>query len=261
MIRRDTDMHYPLSTTTGRVILGLTLAAWSPVLAHATPDLRITEVWPGGLEGEENTSDWIELANLGTTAITNLSDYHFDDSLPNALANNGAPLSGGALTGVSTLLPGESAVFLVKWEAELGNNPNPTLADAIAAFEAMWGVTAGLDLKLGHILDANGGDGPGLSQDGDSVVIFDGSTVGSNLIDQVSFPSSDRASYIYNPITDSFGELAQVGVFGAREGLLPGSDQTTEPPIGSPGVVPEPGTALLTLFGMAVLIRRRSSVR
>lgn len=248
-------MPKPLKRNAGRALLGLMITMAWPVIAAG--QLRITEVWPGGLDGEENTSDWIELTNLGDTAISNLTDYHYRDApVPNTVPD-GLPLAGGQLTGVSTLLPGESAVFLIAWQAELGNNPSPTLADAIAAFEAMWGVTAGVDLKLGYMLDAGGDGGPGLSRNGDSVLIYDGPVTGSALVDTASFPVSNRASYIYNPTTGAFGQLAQAGVLGAREGLLAGSDQTTEPPVGSPGAVPEPGTAALALIGMAGLLSRR----
>lgn len=251
-------MPHLFTNLSGRAWAGPTLAAAWSLAAAASADLHITEVWPGGLDGEENTSDWIELTNLGTTAITNLTDYHYRDSAVPGGVPNGLPLAGGQLTGVSTLLPGESAVFLIAWENDLGNNTNPTLADSIAAFEAMWGVTAGVDLKLGYMLDADNEGGPGLSRNGDSVFIYGGSVTGSNLVDSVSFGVSDRASFIYNPNTDSFGQSAQAGVLGARFGLLPGSDQTTLPPIGSPGIVPEPGTAAIATFGLlGVLTQRR----
>jgi hypothetical protein len=224
----------------------------------ASAELRITEVWPGGLDGDENTSDWIEVTNFGTSAINNLSDYHFRNSPVPEGVPAGLPLQGGQFTGVTSLDPGESAVFLVAWEAVLGFNPSPTLSESIDAFEAMWGVTAGVDLKLGYMLDADGEGGPGLSREGDSVLIYDGSFTGAALVDEVSFPTSDRASYIYDPATQSFGDLAEVGVLGAREGLLAGSDLTTLPPIGSPGVVPEPGSAVLFCLPVAGLLFRRS---
>ncbi len=240
----------------------LALLAGLCLAAPARADLRITEIWPGGLPGDELTSDWIELTNFGQTAINNLEDYHYRDSVIPDGVQDGLYLGGGELTGVTTLLPGESAVFLAKWEADLAMpdgtlNTSPTLQDAIDAFMAMWGFQEG-DIKLGWMLDDEGTGGPGLSANGDDVVIYDGDYTGSSIVDHQSFPESDFPSYVLNPDTMAFGELAEAGVYGAREGLRPGCNQQPDPPVGSPGVVPEPATmSVLALGAIAAVIRRR----
>jgi len=230
--------------------------------------LRITEIWPGGLPGDELTSDWIEITNFGLSPITNLADFHYRDAPVPEDVPDGLPLRGGQLTGVNTLQPNESAVFLIAWQNPLGTlgSPiiNPTLQEAINAFRAMWDPQGGR-ITLGYMLDEDGTGGPGLSDGGDEVILYDGSLTGSAVVDQQSYPVSNRASYIFNPSTNSFGQLAEDGILSAREGLLPASDQITagKPPIGSPGVVvPEPGgITLITLTGVILASRRLHSLR
>ena len=44
-------------------------------------DLKITELWMGRDGEPDGTRDWIEVTNLGDTAV-NLSDVGYDDSNP-----------------------------------------------------------------------------------------------------------------------------------------------------------------------------------
>jgi len=228
--------------------------------APAPASLTITEIWPGGLDGDEGTSDWIEVSNLGTSPIGDLADFHFRDSPVPETVDDGLPLSGGRLTGVGALAPGESAVFLVAWTnpiaTEAGLILEPTLAQAQDAFRSMWDLQPG-QIKLGHMLDDDGTGGPGLSRDGDRVILYDGQVTGSPVVDDQSFPVSDPASYIYDPLTGQFGALAQAGVLGAYEGTRPaGNGAGLPPPIGSPGMVPEPTSAsALTLLACGLLRR------
>lgn len=242
--------------------VGVMVTGAGPVAAGLS-DLRITEVWPGGLPGDENTHDWIELTNLGDTTIAGIDGLHYRDSPVPASVPDGLFLNGAGLTGVSELLPGESAVFLISWVDPLGPITNPTLADAIDAFRAMWGLDLG-DIKLGYMLDGDSPEtgGPGLSSGGDTVIIYDGDVTGSAVVDSVSFPASDRASYIFNPWTELFGDFAQSGSLGAREGLLPASDEIAGdlPPIASPGVVPEPAGLALLATALSFFGLRRQGV-
>jgi len=103
----------------------------------------------------------------------------------------------------------------------------------------------------------DGTGGPGLSRDGDRVILYDGQVTGSPVVDDQSFPVADPASYIYDPLTGQFGALAQAGVLGAYEGTRPaGNGPGLPPPIGSPGMVPEPTSAsALTLLACGLLQR------
>lgn len=222
-------------------------------------EVVISEIWPGGLPGEEASSDWIELTNLGSEAVTGLDQWHVRDTPVPASVPDGLWLAGGQLQGVSVLEPGESAVFLLSWEDVILENTSPTLEEAIAAFHALWGTDAS-SIKLGFAMDADGEGGPGLSRSGDTVIVYDGSYTGANVVDTQSFPVSDFASYIYNPMTGEFGELAEAGRFGAYESLLPGNTESDQPAVASPGVVPEPsGLALCgVLAGLACVRGRRA---
>lgn len=242
-----------------RACLAITVV--SLVAASARADLRITEIWPGGLAGDESTSDWIEVTNFGTTAINDLEEYHYRDTpVPDWVAD-GLDLNGGRLSGVSMLNPGESAVFMISWENPLytpeGLIPEATLEQAREAFLDMWGFQEG-DIKLGFMLDNNGTGGPGLSRDGDQVILYHGHVTGSPVVDTQSFPVSDPNSYILNPDDMTFGDLAQVGHHGAWEGFLPASDGLApQKPVASPGVVPEPATLGMLAWGGLTLLRCR----
>jgi hypothetical protein len=230
----------------------------------AAAGLSITEIWPGGLDGDEATSDWIEVTNLGANPIADLSDFHYRDNPVPDTVPDGLALSGGQLSGVGALAAGESAVFLVAWTnpvaTESGVILEPTLAQAQDAFRSMWGLAPG-QIKLGHMLDADGEGGPGLSGSGDRVILYDGQVTGSPVVDDQSFPVSAPASYIYDPASGQFGALAQAGVLGAYEGArAAGNGPGLPPPVGSPGIVPEPMSGYaLALLACGLLRRTRAA--
>jgi uncharacterized protein YjiK len=121
--------------------------ATANVVVPPLPEVKITEVDSAG-SGSAYGSDWFELTNEGATAV-DLTGWKASDS-----ANSAA--DGGALTGVSSLAPGASAVFLEK--------PAKT-----AEFEANWfpgGVPSGF--LIGGYEGASG-----LSTGGDQVNVFD----------------------------------------------------------------------------------------
>jgi uncharacterized protein YjiK len=115
------------------------------------PDVKITEVDPAG-SGASYKSDWFELTNMGATAV-DLTGWRASDS-----ADSPVPGDSGALTGVSSLAPGASAVFLEK----------PAKA---AEFEAIWfpgGPPSGF--LIGGYEGASGLS----ATNGDQVNVFDG---------------------------------------------------------------------------------------
>jgi uncharacterized protein YjiK len=115
------------------------------------PEVTITEVDPTGSSAAYAT-DWFELTNVGTKAVT-LSGWKMDDN-SNSFGN------AVALEGVSTIEPGESVLFI---ETELG-------ASKVSVFETAWfgsSVPAGLKVGTYH------GSGVGLSSGGDQVNIFE----------------------------------------------------------------------------------------
>ena len=131
-------------------MLGLGLAAWMSVgatTAHATFDLQITEIWAGGLDGTEATPDWIELTNFGDTAATGLDgNLYYDDS-------SNLPTVNDALTGIDTIAPSESVIYLIDPEEDF-----LTLGNAITAFINMWGLPNGdlTGVQIGGIIGGAG---------------------------------------------------------------------------------------------------------
>jgi uncharacterized protein YjiK len=127
--------------------LGSPGATTEPVGPPPLPEVKVTEVDPNGSSAAYKT-DWFELTNMGTTAVE-LTGWHSADS-----ANSFA--GGGALTGVTSLPAGASAVFL--------EDPTKT-----AEFEAAWfpgGVPSGF-------LIGGAAGTSGLSSSGDQVNIFE----------------------------------------------------------------------------------------
>jgi uncharacterized protein YjiK len=120
-----------------------------PVGPPPPPNVKITEVDPTGSSSAAYGSDWFELTNLGGTAV-DLTGWRASDS-----ADTTAPAESGLLTGVTSLAPGASAVFLEK-------------PAKIAAFEAAWfpgGAPSGF--LIGGYEGAKG-----LSSGGDQVNVF-----------------------------------------------------------------------------------------
>ena len=88
-------------------------------------DLRVTEIWMGRDGAADGTRDWVEVTNLGDTAV-NLSDVGYDDSNPMLMTALQLP--------AFLLQPGESYVLLIDTDAD----NNGMFPDAGAEFLAVW---------------------------------------------------------------------------------------------------------------------------
>ncbi|MCA9264832.1 MAG: PEP-CTERM sorting domain-containing protein [Planctomycetales bacterium] len=197
--------------------------------AQAQPNLQITEMWPGGLPGNDATSDWIEVTNFGNAPATGLDGNLFYDD------NSDDPLSADAMLGVDTIAPGESVVYLVAWE----NAFNNIQEDAVNAFLNMWSPPT--SLQIGTV-DFGGG----LGAQGDAANIFDGTTVDAMLIDREEYSGpTDERSFVSDASGNWIPVRAQLGVLGAYQGNLSADDLGAPPPVGSPGIVPEPSSVFL----------------
>lgn len=108
---------------------------------EAAPLLRITEAMSNG-----DTADWFELTNYGDSAAT-ITGYQMDDNSYN-VANS------VALTGVTSIDPGESVVFV------------EGTATTASVFKTNWSL--GAVRKVGYY----SGVAVGLSSSGDGVTIF-----------------------------------------------------------------------------------------
>jgi hypothetical protein len=219
--------------TTVAAALGLALLAVSS-LAHA--DVRITEVAPWGSSTANPVipyaSDWFELTNTGTTAVS-LAGWTMDDN------SNGTGKV--ALQGISQIAAGESVIF--------------TELAVSASFLSTWfGTQAPAGLQIGTYTGA----GVGLSQSGDAVNVYNASGV---LQANVVFGAADATSP-YQTFDNAAGlnnaTITQLSVVGTG-GAFVAANHSIE--IGSPGAVanavtaavPEPASWALLLTAMGAL--------
>jgi Lamin Tail Domain/PEP-CTERM motif len=218
-------------------LAGIAVLAIGIVAKNAPAALLITETMSSS--GTGGTGDWFELTNNGAAAV-NITGYKMDD-------NSFAFASAVPMTGVTSIGPGQSAVFIETADTDPTNQ-----ATAITAFRTFWGTAKLASVQVG----AYSGSGVGLSSTADGVEVFDSA---GNAVNQVSFAvATTGVSFGYNPTTSTFGGLSAAGQFGAFLSADPLAN------VGSPGAVPEPATLVLAgigFGGMAVFVRRRLKAR
>jgi len=199
------------------------LLVWAPA-ASPLARLAVTEVAPWGSDASYG-ADWFELTNTGATTL-DLDGVKVDDS-SNAFG------SAAALTGVSSLASGESAIFFEK-------STSGDAAAIAAAFGQAWFGDAGL--PDGFKIGSYSGSGLGLSSGGDAVNLFAPGThvtgvsfAGSTA--DVTFDNTARLGAVAAPV--GIKTLAGEGVFGAFVGAdgiglgSPGNVAPADP--GGPG--------------------------
>ena len=173
-------------------LAGIAVLAIGIIAKNAPAALVITEAMSSS--GTGGTGDWFELTNNGAAAV-NITGYKVDDNsflLANALA----------LTGVTSIGPGQSAVFIETTDTDPTNQ-----AAAITAFRTFWGTAKLASVQVG----AYSGSGVGLSSTADGVEVFDSA---GNAVNQVSFGvATTGVSFGYNPATGTFGGLSVAGQF------------------------------------------------
>ena len=206
--------------------------------AHAQySDLRITEAMSSS--GTGGTGDWFELTNYGLT-VESLTGWTVDDS-------SFLFASSLALSGISSVAPGESVIFL---DSAAG-------AD-IAAFRTFWG---GIEsIQIGYY----SGSGIGLSSSGDGLVVFDSG--GTEQTPRITFGAATTGSSFYyaydadgNPVTSPNTD-AIVSTVGVVTGQTSYTSANVLGNIASPGsavnAVPEPSTVSLLCLGALAMVRR-----
>lgn len=209
----------------------------------AQANVLITETFPGGVDGKEATSDWFELTNFGAASV-DVSNWSYDDK-----SND----PGEAIfQDISTLAPGESAVVLVSWSDDWASG-----SDTKDAFVDHWGSANLGSTQIGYVLDGDNEGGGGLSGGGEQFYVYDENDV---QVDTKTYLEGRPNTWVVDPNNPTGGFVeAQDGVWGAFESATAVTDAEGAPvSVGSPGVVPEPGSlALLGLGGLAMLGRRR----
>ncbi|QBN18737.1 SdiA-regulated domain-containing protein [Flavobacterium nackdongense] len=179
----------------------------APVVA-----VTVSEVAPWSSGTASVTADWFEVTNNGATAL-DITGWKVDDS-------SNLFTSALALTGITSIAPGESVIFL-----ETGATNAATI---VANFKSTWfGTNVPANLQVGTYTGA----GIGLSTAGDAVNLFDASgTVKAN----VSFGAA-TTNFTFNNATGlnntAVTTLSQVGV---NEAFAAKNDVNQ---IGSPGTV------------------------
>lgn len=207
----------------------------SVLTVSAQAQMRITEwMYQDDLGGQE----WVELTNIGSTAI-NMSGWSFDD-------DSRTP-GGFSLSGFGLVQPGESVIFS---------------EDSASAFRSYWQLDASVKVLGGYTNNLGRND---------EINIFNGST----LVDRLTYGDQTLGTIRTNGVTgnplsldvlgtnNAFGwDYAEPGdIYGSYGGDLPGGLPEDGPSIGNPGkftLVPEPSTAvLLGLAGLGLAARRR----
>jgi hypothetical protein len=204
---------------------------------NASANIIISEVAPWGSGNTPYAADWFELTNTGNTTI-DLSGWSWDD---NSQIAGTSPLSG-----VSSILPGQSVVFI--------DNSDGTAVDAF--INSWFGGTAPTGFSIGTF------SGPGLGTGGDEVNIYNSL---NELQAAVSFGASpagpdfatfDNAQGINN------AAISLLSVDGVNGAFIAANSNAGTTQIGSPGAisaVPEPSAMLLiaACASVGAVIRRK----
>jgi uncharacterized protein YjiK len=189
------------------------------------PTVIISEISPWSSGNSPYAADWFELTNTGAT-IVDITGWKMDD-------DSAAFASSVALSGVTSLAPGESVIFL---ETSMPANTR-------AAFLSAW---FGANPPAGLQIGSYSGGGVGLSTAGDSVVLFDGTgkqVAGVRVGASTSGLTFDNAAGLGGaaPPLPSLSMLSAAGVNGAflaaaaAEIGSPGSAFLNRPPLADAG--------------------------
>lgn len=211
----------------------LALIALVGTAAAANAAIVITEVHPSGSGNGTYAADYFEITNTGPASV-DLTGWKMDDS-------SSAFGTSVALRLVGNLGVGQSAIF-IETNASGDND-----AARVQAFKDAW---FGSSVPSGFLIGTYGGSGVGLSTSGDGVSVFN---AGGTMVASVTFgvasatATFDNAAGVNNGVIST---LSSAGVNGAFTSFN-GSE------VGSPGVVPTPGTIALASLGGLLAARRR----
>lgn len=175
------------------------------------PVVLITEVAPWSSGDSAVGADWFELTNVSSAAI-DITGWKVDDSS----ASFG---SAAVLNGVTTLAPGESAIFI-----ETSDLPGKT-----AAFLGNWfGGSPPASFQIGSY----SGGGLGLSTSGDGVNIFNAAGVLQASVSFGASPSGPVFATFDNTAGLNAATISQLSVIGTN-GAFAAAANANE--VGSPG--------------------------
>lgn len=183
-------------------------------------NIRITEVAPWSSGNSPIVgADWFELTNTGSTAV-DITGWKMYDS------GAGGFGSSGPLSGITSIAPGETVIFVDG-------------SSKITPFITNWfGAAAPVGLQIGYY------GGPGLSTGGDAVNIYNAA---GTVQASVTFGASDAATP-YQTFDNTAGlnstTISQLSELGAN-GAFTAAATTSE--IGSPGTATVSSTVLVSI--------------
>ncbi len=217
----ESKTSYTVSVEADDVSLGATpdvtstpyVLAVNDIVVESTtlPWLVVSEISPWSSTGSPYLADWFEVTNNGGAAV-DLTGYRFDD-------NSNAFGSSVQLTGVSSIEPGQSVVFV------------EGTATTAAALATAW---FGASVPGSFVIGSYTGGGIGLSTGGDSVNLFD--PLG-NRVTGVSFGVAATGFTFDNtdgvggttipfPVVPTLSVAGLNGAFLASDGIETGSPGT-----------------------------------
>ena len=200
--------------------------------ANGAISLQITEIWFGQVGAGDVTEDWFEITNAGDTPWVSgvHGDLYYDDESQD-------PAVADLINDLVDIQPGESVVVVTG------------IASDAVAFTNVWSPVIDLSgVEVGWT------DGSGLSDQGDGVTLWIGDPNSSSPVAYEAYPDGTANSgQSYDVVNAGF---SVAGENGAVATLATGGVPSV-PAVGSPGVVPEPSTALLAALSMLGLLRRR----
>ncbi len=168
------------------------IAALTIGATAAQAQVRITEVSAWGSGNATYATDWFELTNTGSSAIS-IGGWKMDDS-------SASFSTAVALTGITSIAAGESVIF--------------TETAATASFLSTWfGSNAPAGLQIGNYT----GGGVGLSTGGDGVNIYNAAGVLQASVSFGNSPGNSPYATFDNAagLTGTISQLSAVGVNGA----------------------------------------------
>lgn len=200
------------------------------MVVGAQAQIRFTEFASGSIGGGTGLGEFIEITNIGGSAI-DLTGWSFDDlsAVPGAFS----------ISGLGVLAAGSSAIITENADAN--------------AFRTGWGLSGSVAVI--------GGLNQNLSSGGDALNLFDAS---NTLVDTLVFTNQANLGVSNNGPADQLGMNNYPAWQASSIGDTFGSHLSTNGDVGNPGSytpVPEPATLLVTGLGFAGVWRSRKRRR
>lgn len=169
--------------------------------------LRVTEIMAQAGPGNANSADWWELSSFDTQPVS-LAGWKFND-------DGGGLATAFTLPAGLSIAPGESIIFVEELTA--------------AQFRAWWGEAA---IPSSVQIVTYSGSGLAFSANGDGLRLWNATAAGdADTVASIDFGNAtEGVTFTYDPATQQFGSLSQLGKNGAFKAAGTATD------IGSPGL-------------------------